>query len=126
MSHVYLVKIREHARCGDRIMKIGYSCDVDTRLSKYPKGSILVCAIRVVDGLATERKIKEAFKVKFEQRRDYGTEYFEGPEGDLLFTFMLIASMTLCTSITSDSMEVCKDTTSTKMEKDTKKRKIIL
>jgi hypothetical protein len=79
MESVYLLIEREFLQSNCPIYKIGRSSqENDKRIKQYPKGSRLICLINVEDSKFMEKEIFSLFKHKYVQRRDIGSEYFEG------------------------------------------------
>ena len=79
MESVYLLIEREFLKSECPIYKIGRSSqENDNRIKQYPKGSQLICFIKVVDSKFMENEMMHLFKHKYIQRKDIGSEYFEG------------------------------------------------
>ena len=79
MESIYLLIEREFLKSNLPIYKIGRSSqENDKRIKQYPKGSRLICLINVEDSKFMEKEIISLFKHKYVQRRDIGSEYFEG------------------------------------------------
>lgn len=79
MESIYLLIEREFLKSNLPIYKIGRSSqENDKRIKQYPKGSRLICLINVEDSKFMEKEIISLFKYKYVQRRDIGSEYFEG------------------------------------------------
>jgi hypothetical protein len=47
---VYMLKEREHIRCRDRVVKIGFSDGFKARMQAYPNDSCVLAAYMVTDG----------------------------------------------------------------------------
>ena len=81
-GHVYLLIEREFIKTGESIYKIGHTCNEQPlkRFFQYPKNSHLILLIDVENAIDIERTIKKQLKLTpgIQQRRDIGTEYFEG------------------------------------------------
>lgn len=78
-GYVYILREREFINSGQHIYKMGRTQQEDFRRFKnYPKGSKMEFYSPCVDCKDAENKIKTAFKEKFKQRTDIGTESFEG------------------------------------------------
>lgn len=76
---IYILQEREFIKTGESIYKIGRTSKNNlTRFQQYPKNSELIMQIRSNDNCFHEREIISHFKVKYIQRQDIGTEYFEG------------------------------------------------
>ena len=79
MESIYLLIEREFLKSNCPIYKIGRSSqENDKRIKQYPKGSRLICLINVVDSIFMEKEMMHLFKHKYIQRKDIGSEYFEG------------------------------------------------
>ena len=84
MESIYLLIEREFLKSDCPIYKIGRSSqENDTRIKQYPKGSRLICLINVEDSKFMEKEIFSLFKHKYIQRKDIGSEYFEGKMEDM-------------------------------------------
>lgn len=79
LNYVYLIHLREFIEKNDTVYKIGRTCQERTkRFNQYPKGSILLFQSICKDCINVEKEIIKFFKIKYKQRTDFGTEYFEG------------------------------------------------
>lgn len=79
MQYIYLVRTREFKNLFLPIYKIGRTTmEPNRRLAGYPKGSEVHSFINVKDCRTLEKKLISLFVSKYNQRRDIGTEYFEG------------------------------------------------
>lgn len=87
MSFIYLIRLREFARLGENTFKIGKTRqDPEKRMRGYPKGSEIYLFLRVKDCNQAEKMIISKFKKSYQQRREYGTEYFSGNCESMLVT----------------------------------------
>jgi len=75
---VYMVHPRELIRLAENVYKLGRSHHVESRIRDYPKGSKIMCIMNCIDSIFCEKELIKIFKEKFIQRKDYGTEYFQG------------------------------------------------
>ncbi len=76
---IYLVHVREFIRMKEDVYKIGYTRrDIEQRMNGYPKGSKILFSISVKDAKYVELELIRIFKKKFVQKKDFGSEYFEG------------------------------------------------
>lgn len=83
-DYVYLLKVREFIKSDENIYKIGRtSKGCNKRMTQYPKGSMVFDIIKVIDAKICENEIKRIFNSKFKQRKDIGTEYYEGNVTDM-------------------------------------------
>jgi len=87
VEYVYLLIEREFIHKNEPVYKIGQTTNLKNRMRAYPKNSNLVLSFIVNDCKRIEKSIKRAFKTKFKQRLDIGTEYFEGNPEELKSAF---------------------------------------
>lgn len=79
MSYIYLLQEREFIKTDEEIYKMGKTKqENDKRFKQYPKGSKLLLQKICDDCDGKEKTLLAIFKNKFKQRKDIGTEYFEG------------------------------------------------
>lgn len=79
VNYIYLIKEREFINSGEPIYKIGKSKQENAkRFSSYPKGSLLIYQKICSDCNTLELEIINEFRIKFINRKDIGSEYFEG------------------------------------------------
>lgn len=76
-NYVYLLIVRESLRLREQVVKVGRSDNYHDRMSQYPKGSIVISAVRVSNSEAAENAALGIFKHVHIHRRDLGKEYFE-------------------------------------------------
>ena len=89
MGIIYLLKTREFVN--SNIFKIGKSSKPGaTRISEYPKGSVLYFLITVTDENTIERKIIDLFSTEFIHKKEYGNEYFEGEYNQIITSMLKI------------------------------------
>ena len=78
-NYIYLLQEREFIKSGEKVYKIGKTTKENhTRFNQYPKGSILLYQIICKDCNTLEKRILNEFKLKFNLKKEYGNEYFEG------------------------------------------------
>jgi hypothetical protein len=78
-NYIYLLQEREFIKTKENVYKIGMTKKENCkRFNQYPKGSILLFQIICNNCKNIETQIIELFKEKYIQRRDIGSEYFEG------------------------------------------------
>lgn len=87
-GYIYVILLREFLHKKESVLKIGRTNDTTKRLHHYPKGSIFLCTFRVNDCISCENIILEELKKDFKQRKDIGSEYFEGPAVDIIKTIV--------------------------------------
>lgn len=78
MPYVYLIHPRAPLNANENVYKFGKTDDFKQRMNGYDKGSIPLLVLWVEEKDAFENAVLALFRVKYTQRRDYGTEYFEG------------------------------------------------
>jgi len=79
MEYIYLIREREFIRLNESTYKIGGTGrSPKCCLQGYPKGTEVILFINVNNGKLMEKIIIKDFKEKFEQMKQYGTEYFNG------------------------------------------------
>jgi hypothetical protein len=89
---VYLLREREFISLDQPVYKIGRAKNVSIRFDAYPKGSEVLFTLAVQNMRETEKDIKDEFNKKFNNRKDIGTEYFEGSVDEMLITLKSIIS----------------------------------
>ena len=77
-GYIYLIKLREFNNIKESTYKIGRSCDISRRHKEYPKDSILLYSCIVNNEKKLEPLLLDEFRLKFIQKKQYGTEYFSG------------------------------------------------
>lgn len=79
VQYIYLLKEREFVNTKENVYKVGKTKQVNhKRLNQYPKGSILLLQIVCGNCDVNEKNICKLFRDKYTQRKDIGSEYFEG------------------------------------------------
>jgi hypothetical protein len=79
---IYLLQTREFI--GTNVFKIGRTYNIINRFSNYPKNSVLLYFSSCTNSVVIEYKIKVLFINKYKQRKDIGSEYFEGDYNNML------------------------------------------
>ena len=78
-NYIYLLQEREFIKTNENIYKVGMTQKENfERFNQYPKGSVLLFQIICHDCKNMEVQVIKQFKEKFIQRKDIGSEYFEG------------------------------------------------
>jgi hypothetical protein len=78
-NYIYLLQEREFIKTNEKIYKVGMTQKENfQRFNQYPKGSVLLFQIICHDCKNMEVQVIKQFKEKFIQRKDIGSEYFEG------------------------------------------------
>ncbi len=76
--------VREFIKSKENVLKLGRSHNLDKRTKQYPTGSEVLLKIKCENSIAIEAYLINLFKIKFTQKKCYGTEYFEGNEDDMI------------------------------------------
>ena len=78
-EYIYLLIEREFINAKQSIFKVGKTTQSNNkRIKQYPKGSMLLYQSICQNCGNIEKQIIKKFKEEFKQRKDIGTEYFEG------------------------------------------------
>jgi hypothetical protein len=77
---IYILKEREFIKTNEDIYKIGKTSqkDVIDRIKQYPKNSLLYGYWIISDIDEFEKLLKSSFRIKFKNKKEIGTEYYEG------------------------------------------------
>lgn len=77
---IYILKEREFIKTNENIYKIGKTSkeNVIDRIKQYPNDSLLFGYWIIPDIDEFERLLKSSFRLKFKNKKEIGTEYFEG------------------------------------------------
>ena len=93
LHYIYLLREREFVRLNENCYKIGRtSQDPVKRFEGYPKGSEIVLYIAVDNCLTAEKQLLAIFKNKFQQKKNYGTEYFSGDKNEMIKAILGVAT----------------------------------
>ena len=85
LGYIYLIHEREFVNSYQDIYKIGKTRkENNKRFISYPKGSVLLFQIICTDCDNVEKELIDIFKDKFVQRKDIGTEYFQGDYQEMI------------------------------------------
>lgn len=76
-GHLYIIKEREFIKTNENIYKIGKSTNIQYRMPKYPKNSVVYGIVYSQDVHKAEKELIERFDERFKQRPDIGREYYE-------------------------------------------------
>lgn len=80
-EYIYLIREREFINCNKSVYKLGRTKqELLKRFNQYPKGSELIIQVKVNNCVSGEDFLKKEFIKFFKQRKDIGTEYFEGSD----------------------------------------------
>lgn len=83
-EYFYFIHQRNYEKDNKLIYKIGRTHDLERRLNKYPKNSVIHKVVRVSNCYYTETKLINTFHMNFSHRADVGREYFEGDSSNML------------------------------------------
>lgn len=85
LHYIYLLREREFITLKENVYTIGKTKQENTkRFNSYPKGSQISLLRECINCDSIEKQLIEIFKEKYEQCRDYGTEYFKGDHHDMI------------------------------------------
>ena len=87
-GYIYLIQEREFIKTQENIFKIGKTIDYRKRIASYPNDSKLYFLYFTKYLSDTERYFIDKFKDNFIQRKDIGTEYFEGSYDEMSKFFL--------------------------------------
>lgn len=113
-GYLYLIILRESIRLKESVLKFGCTKNVKARCSQYPKGSKLLFSRYVNDYEKKEKEILKGLCKHFIQRKDYGSEYFEGNAADIE-----AYAYNQCT-LAQDIFEIATDSCQSEMKAKTK------
>lgn len=84
-NYIYLLQEREFIKTKEDVYKIGMTKKENyKRFNQYPKGSVLLFQFICNNCNDIEKKIINIFIESFKQRKDIGTEYFEGDYNNMI------------------------------------------
>ena len=90
-QYIYLLQEREFIRTNDNVYKVGMTTKENyERFRQYPKGSVLLFQMICNNCKNIEKLVLKKFKETFKQRKDIGSEYFEGNYKDMIDIIYLI------------------------------------
>lgn len=91
-EYVYIIQEREFIRLKETTYKVGRtSTGPNNRLKSYPKGSRTIMVINVKNSVEAEHKLVKKFKKRFEHKKEYGNEYFQGDLEEMKTCMLRIA-----------------------------------
>lgn len=89
MPFVYLIHSKTSINANESVYKFGKTTDFYKRLKSYPKGSVPLLVLYVVNCDTFETIVLARLTAQFTQKRDeHGSEYFEGDLGAIINTIM--------------------------------------
>lgn len=83
---IYLYYPRACKNVDESVYKIGKTYDYSKREAGYMKGGDMLFVVSVTNRHECENIVKRVFQIEFKQRKDYGTEYFEGDVFEMVMT----------------------------------------
>jgi len=96
-NYIYLLQEREFLKSKEDVFKVGMTTKHNhERFNQYPKGSILLFQMICDNCKLMEKQIITSFKEKFTQRKDIGTEYFQGSYKSMIEIIYLTIKNELC------------------------------
>jgi len=84
MEGIYLIHIREFIKSKENVLKLGRSDNLDNRVRQYPKGSNILFMMKCKDSILCEQYLLNLFNIKFTHKSEYGKEFFEGNEDEMI------------------------------------------
>lgn len=76
---IYVIQVREFINSNESIYKVGKTTHtIQKRLSQYPKGSKVLHHFKVNNCHLSEKELLKHLRYKMINRKDIGSEYFEG------------------------------------------------
>lgn len=84
MEGIYLIHIREFIKSKENVLKMGRSDNLDNRVRQYPKGSNILFMMKCKDSILCEQYLLNLFNIKFTHKSEYGKEFFEGNEDEMI------------------------------------------
>lgn len=84
-NYIYLIRLREFIKTNEYIYKLGRTKQNEMkRINQYPKGSELIIFRKCINSVKIEIELIKKFKIKYKHCQEYGNEYFEGNELDMI------------------------------------------
>ena len=83
-NYIYIIKVREFIKTNENIYKVGRTDKgFSKRVKSYPKGSVVMCIVKVPNSKKYETALKKSFNLLFKRRKDIGHEYYEANYQDM-------------------------------------------
>lgn len=92
-GELYVIQTRHCVHTRMPVYKVGRSIDAGRRLRQYPKGSLMMARLPVCRMKDSETVLLELCRARFNQRKDFGTEYFESDLIELVGLLAMVAAM---------------------------------
>jgi hypothetical protein len=84
-NYIYLIRLREFIKTNEYIYKLGRTKQNEMkRINQYPKGSELIIFRKCINSVKIETELIKKFKIEYKHCQEYGNEYFEGNELDMI------------------------------------------
>jgi hypothetical protein len=84
-NYIYLLRLREFIKTNENVYKIGRTKQYNLkRINQYPKGTEIIIFRKCFNCNKMENEIIKLFKNKYNHCIDYGNEYFEGNEFEMI------------------------------------------
>jgi hypothetical protein len=121
LHYIYLLREREFVRLDEQCYKIGRtSQNPSKRFEGYPKGSEILMYIAVDNSIIAEKTLLTFFKKEFNQKKDYGAEYFSGDKNEMIKAIIDVAtrSSSVTVALTKATVQVLELQKQLKEEKE--------
>ena len=121
LHYIYLLREREFVRLNEHCYKIGRtSQNPSKRFEGYPKGSEIIMYIAVDNSIIAEKNLLTFFKKEFNQKKDYGAEYFSGDKNEMIKAIIDVAtkSSSVTVALTKATVQVLELQKQLKEEKE--------
>jgi len=87
IERIYLIHDAVAIAAKENVYKVGRTSVQDlSRFKNYSKGSKLLFITVCDNSIILEKNIIELFKIKYKQKKNYGSEYFEGKHKEMIKT----------------------------------------
>ena len=113
MEGIYFIHTRELISSKEPIYKLGRSNNLECRVRNYPKGSNVLFTMNCKNSIKCEKHLIKLFKEKFIQKKDYGTEYFEGDKDEMIneiYNYLYICNTNEKANLTDTVIETVTET----------------
>ena len=109
-QYIYLLREREFIKTNEEIYKVGMTKKENfERFNQYPKGSLLLFQMICNDCANIEKDIIKIFKEKFIQKKNIGTEYFEGDFNEMIeIIYSTIKNFVMDSKISDECSSKCE------------------
>ena len=83
-GYFYILREREFIRLNEQTYKIGQTRFLHKRFQNYPKQSCIYLNLAVANCVDFEREVMKLFRNKYQNRTEYGREYFNGNVDEMI------------------------------------------